>query len=878
MTVTGGRGWLGVALTLVVAISATSCNRTAESAPASPASRPIAVTPDYLKHLALDATVRGRAVRVVSLYANAPDYKPTGSPARDGYEGIASVDDAARAAVAYLHYYESHADTTARDEALGLLGFVSGMEEGDGEFLNFIDSSGKLNRTAPSSRKSMSYWAARSIWALGEATRVLGADSLPELVSMRPVLDRALARMARDIGAGRLLGGSVTATSEALLGVLALQRANPSVENAALATKTAELLVRRSAGSPQAPPWGAYTDSPTAEWHAWGSRPVQSLALAGTILKRPDFIVAARKEADGLWSRFLLAGQVPASVSADGSVKWFPQISYGIGPIVEGYLALADASDDRSYAVLAGLAASWFNGDNVARVAMYDAATGRTFDGIDGPSPIKVNRNAGAESTVEGLLAMESVAGDPDAAAYARYRAVEPPSNSLTDLPASRQFESAGGRRITIRRGAAGLEIVRSTGGADATGTAATPITLTYWPAANPIEVKLADQLTAQWNAENPDVQVRVQPLPAGRSSEEVLLAAIVARSTPDVSSNVSSALLARLVRANGVVRLDNRLATAARLQERATPAMLSSLRLPDGGIYAFPWKTNPEMLMYNVDLFKAAGVSPPRTHTELLKAMRRLAKDTDGDGRLDRWALWAGLKTTWYERFYDFYPLYLASSGGTTLVNRGNVVFDNAAAVSALTLLRQGFNDGTLPRSNFALGRDPFADGTVAMKIIGPWFVREMVQMGVRDLHYDVTPIPAADDADPSKSFAFADMRSIAVFSTTRHPDEAARFVAFLTSPAADQALIEIASQLPYRRGLASDPRFTKSLARWPTLATYATYVERARDIDIDPDIVEIFDLLSEAYEEAAVYGTVPVRQALDKAAGEARKLIDAR
>jgi len=53
---------------------------------------------------------------------------------------------------------------------------------------------------------------------------------------------------------------------------------------------------------------------------------------------------------------------------------------------------------------------------------------------------------------------------------------------------------------------------------------------------------------------------------------------------------------------------------------------------------------------------------------------------------------------------------------------------------------------------------------------------------------------------------------------------------------------------------------------------------VEHARDIDIDPDIVEIFDLLSEAYEEAAVYGTVPVRQALDKAAGEARKVIDAR
>jgi ABC-type glycerol-3-phosphate transport system substrate-binding protein len=192
--------------------------------------------------------------------------------------------------------------------------------------------------------------------------------------------------------------------------------------------------------------------------------------------------------------------------------------------------------------------------------------------------------------------------------------------------------------------------------------------------------------------------------------------------------------------------------------------------------------------------------------------------------------------------------------------------------------VLRQGFADGTLPRSNFALGRDPFADGTVAMKIIGPWFVREMDELKVKGLRYDVAPMPVADGVDPRNRFAFADMRSIAIFSTTRHPDAAARFVAFLTSPDADRLLIEVASQLPYRRGLVSDPRFARSLTRWPMLAKYAEYVERSRDIDIDPDIVEIFDLLSEAYEESAVYGTVSVRQALAKAATEARKVVNAR
>jgi multiple sugar transport system substrate-binding protein len=534
---------------------------------------------------------------------------------------------------------------------------------------------------------------------------------------------------------------------------------------------------------------------------------------------------------------------------------------------------------------------------------MYDEKTGRTLDGIDGPSPVKLNRNSGAESTIEGLLALQSVESNPDAAEYVHYRPVSDLSTSLANVPERREYVGPDGARLILRRGPAGIEIARddqAIGGdevalgnsktgaraaaADAkdAGTSSdklpAPITLTYWPAANPTETRLAMRLTAQWNAENPGVQVRVQPLPAGRSSEEVLLAAIVAKATPDVSSNVSSALLARLVRAGGVVRLDNRVATSARLRERTSSAMLASLRLPDGGVYAFPWKTNPMMLMYNVDLFKAAGIGPPRTQSELLQSWHKLARDTDGDGRLDHWAMWATLKTMWYERFYDFYPLYLASSGGTTIVNNGKIVFDNDAAVAALDVLRQGFAEGVLPRSNFALGRDPFADGTVAMKIIGPWFVKELTDIKMPGLHYDVAPVPGADGTDPAKGFAFADLRSIAIFSTTHHPDAAAAFVAYLTSPAADRLLIEEASQLPYRRRLASDPRFTTSLAQWPTLPKYANYVERSRDLDLDPDVVEIFDLLSEAYEESAIYQTTPVKDALKKAAREATNIVNAR
>jgi multiple sugar transport system substrate-binding protein len=865
-------GLIVLSLVALAGISA-GCGRRAELTAAPRGPVPLAINLDHLRHLGLSAVLRGHPVRVVSLYAEAPDYRLVGSPARDGFEGIASVDDAARAAVFYLRDYEVTGDVRSHDEALGLLAFITAMEQGDGEFVNFIDSTGRLNRSAPSSRKSMSYWAARSIWALGEAVRVLGPNDSTQLKTMRPVLDRALARMAREIEAGRLIAESTTATAEALLGVLALQKAERSTATASLGMMTAGIIAARSAGTMQSAPWGAHVDSPGAAWHAWGSRSVEALATAQTTLGRSEYGSSARKEADGLWGRFLLAGQIPSGVAADGTATWYPQIAYGVGSIVDGYLALAETSSDPRYAVFAGLTAAWFLGANSERLSMYDEKTGRALDGIDGPLPLKVNRNSGAESTVEALLALQRVTSNPIAAEYLHYRPAGKLSTSLGSVPNQREYVGPAGESLILRRGASGVEIATTHA-----GKAAPPITLTYWPAANPPETRLAMRLAAQWNSENPDVQVQVQPLPAGRSSEEVLLAAIVAKATPDVSSNVSSALLARLVRAGGVVRLDNRVATAARLKERTNSTMLASLRLPDGGIYAFPWKTNPEMLMYNVDLLRAAGVRPPRTHSELLQAFKRLTRDTDGDGRPDRWGLWATLKTTWYERFYDFYPLYLASSGGKTLIVNGKVVFENEAAVAALELFRRGFAEGGLPHSNFAIGRDPFIDGTVAMKIIGPWFLKELNELKVVGLHFDVVPVPAADSVDPENHFAFADLRSIAIFSTTRHPDEAARFVAYLTSPAADRLLLEEASQLPYRRGLATDPRFTASLRTWPTLSTYAKYVERTRDIDVDPDVVEIFDLISEAYEESAIYGKVPVRQALAHAAAEARNIVNAR
>ena len=68
--------------------------------------------------------------------------------------------------------------------------------------------------------------------------------------------------------------------------------------------------------------------------------------------------------------------------------------------------------------------------------------------------------------------------------------------------------------------------------------------TLLYWTSNNGGELKFAAWAVEKWNSGGKGQKVVAQPIPEGQSSEEILLAAVVAGTTPDVYSNIWQGLV----------------------------------------------------------------------------------------------------------------------------------------------------------------------------------------------------------------------------------------------------------------------------------------------------------------------------------------------
>ncbi|MDZ7268972.1 MAG: extracellular solute-binding protein [candidate division KSB1 bacterium] len=393
---------------------------------------------------------------------------------------------------------------------------------------------------------------------------------------------------------------------------------------------------------------------------------------------------------------------------------------------------------------------------------------------------------------------------------------------------------------------------------------------LLYWSANNPYEQEVARVVVQEWNALHPALRVHHQPIPEGQSSEEVILAAIAGRTTPDIYSNAWPGDVEFYVRAKALVALDQFPDCDSVLNSRCTPEVVAQSRARDGRLYQMPWKTNPIMMMYNPGLFRQIGFDrPPATYSGYLAAAAKLHDS------LSCWIGMSDIRVLWWQRFFDFYPLYLAASGGRTLVSGDSVLFENAGAIAAMSFLQTLFRRGYFPRQKMSATGDFFLRGRVATRFTGPWEISHAEKYKPAGFEYDFAPIPVPD-GHRGPVYTFGDLKNIVIFSTCRRPRAAWEFVKFMVSRRNDLRLLETASQLPLRKNMLNDALFAGYFAANPRMIAFAQQAEYVRGVDQSPGMKEVFDAISQEYEAAVVYAAKSPAAAVRDAAKRVRLILE--
>ncbi len=399
-------------------------------------------------------------------------------------------------------------------------------------------------------------------------------------------------------------------------------------------------------------------------------------------------------------------------------------------------------------------------------------------------------------------------------------------------------------------------------------------IHLSYWCASNPRETILAKELVADWNKNNDSVKVVVQPIPASQSSEEVLLAAIAAGTTPDICSNMWPGAMDDFIKSGGLVRLDHFSDFKEYITDRIPEELLSNFQAYDGHYYQLPWKTNPTMMVYNKGLFKKAGVKAPlKTYSEYIAAAEKLTIDTDGDGQFDQWVNHRNIKPIWWQRLFDFYPFYIAASGGKTLFNKSVINFDNNYSVEVFEFFRTLYEKEYMPITEFQ--GDHFISQVLATQITGPYFIKYLKQYKDESLEFGVMPIPVPDSYK-GPVYSLGDYKNISIFSTTKHPKHAWQFAKTLISARADLRLLELASQIPVRKNLTTDSLYKSYFEIEPEIAAFAEQALFTRGVDGVADLKEILDIISQEYESSVIYQKTPPDKAIKRATERVRVIMD--
>ncbi|MDP3148463.1 MAG: hypothetical protein Q8N83_04955 [Ignavibacteria bacterium] len=385
------------------------------------------VNKSHLDYLYKEIEVNGRQMAIIHIYSNAPDYKYID----DMDEGYACVDDAARAAIFYLEYFKAYNDSSSLIKYYNLVEFLVYMHAENGFFYNFIWKDNSINKTFKTSVAEPNWWSWRALWALMENYKEFKNSNDDRAIRAKQTIEKGIAVIKRLIPKTRgktnidgvnlpnWLPGKTAADQSAVLVLLLSEYYQNTGDKAILSyiNSLVQGIMKMQVKYKGYEFNGAFLSWENT-WHGWGNSQSYALLKAFPIVKDEKVKKSALYELDNFYEQlikrnFLSYFKVRKHHHQMETVESsrYSQIAYNIRPMVFALLEAYKITSDSTYAIKAGRVAQWFVGRNPAGEVMYNPHTGIIYDGIENQNLI--NKNSGAESTIEGLLSLLKISQNP---------------------------------------------------------------------------------------------------------------------------------------------------------------------------------------------------------------------------------------------------------------------------------------------------------------------------------------------------------------------------------------------------------------------------------------------------------------------------------
>ncbi|MDS7593904.1 sugar ABC transporter substrate-binding protein [Agrobacterium tumefaciens] len=380
-------------------------------------------------------------------------------------------------------------------------------------------------------------------------------------------------------------------------------------------------------------------------------------------------------------------------------------------------------------------------------------------------------------------------------------------------------------------------------------------VTLTLWSLDR--DIQPAPNLIKEFNAQNNGIKIEYRQI----QFDDVVSEAMRAYSTgkaPDIIAidNPNHAMFASR---GAFLDLTDKIKESTVIKpENYFPGPLKSATW-DGKYYGVPKATNTIALYYNKDLFKAAGLDPekaPQTWDELVETARKL-----NDPSKNIYGITFSAKAN-EEGTFQFLPW--AQMGGASYK-----AINGEGAVRALTIWKQILDEkltspDTLTRSQWD-STATFNAGNAAMAISGPWEIDRMLADAKFEWGTALLPVP---QEGAQRSSAMGDY-NWAIFSKTKHPDEAFKALEFFASK--DDTMYKNFGQLPARADLPVPP--TGNAVKDAALATFIEQLKYAQPRGPSPEWPKISKAIQDAIQ-AALTGQMEPKAALDQAAEKIKSI----